>query len=128
MERRLSNPPYLAFPLRIEADGPRLADRAGHIRGQIEQVLFTLAGERVFRPDFGAGVKALLFEPNDSPLWALTRRRLIASLADALAGEVDPKTIEVHVTGEEARLLITVSYTLAAVGHRERHQFAVGEP
>lgn len=127
MQRRLSHPPYLAFPLRIDSEGPRLADRRQHIRGQIEQVLFTLAGERVFRPDFGAGVKALLFEPNSAPLWALTKRRLTASLAQALAGEVSPKSIEVEITGEDSRLLITVTYTLAAIGHKERQQFEIGE-
>jgi len=127
MERRLSDPPYLSFPLRIERGGPRLANRSEHIRGQIEQVLFTLAGERVFRPEFGAGVKALLFEPNSAALWSLTRRRLTASLTEALAGEVDPKSIDVEITGDEARLLITVVYTLAAVGHREKHQFALGD-
>jgi hypothetical protein len=124
--RRLADPPYLAFPLRI-GSAPRLADRSAHIRGQIEQVLFTAAGERVFRPEFGAGVRALLFEPNHSALWAVTKRRLTASLAEALQGEVDPKSIEVDVSGEDARLVITVSYTLAAIGRRERHRFQAGE-
>ena len=73
MARRLVDPPYLAFPLHIGAGTPKLATRAQHIRGQIEQVLFTLPGERVFRPEFGAGVKALVFEPNDTPLWAQIR-------------------------------------------------------
>lgn len=126
MERRLTDPPYLAFPLRIDDRGGALAGRSRHIRGQIEQVLFTMAGERVFRPEFGAGVKTLLFEPNSSALWALTQRRLTASLSEALAGEVDPKTLNVDVMGEEAHLIITVSYTLAALGHPERHRFAIG--
>lgn len=126
MARRLIDPPYLAFPLRIEANGPRLAGRSEHIRGQIEQVLFTLPGERVFRPEFGAGVRALVFEPNSTALWQITKRRLLASLADALQGEVDPKSIEVEVSGEEATLTITIAYTLAAIGHRERQVFTGG--
>lgn len=126
MARRLIDPPYLAFPLAMDADGPRLATRSEHIRGQIEQVLFTMPGERVFRPEFGAGVKALVFEPNSTPLWQITKRRLLASLADALQGEVDPKSIEVDVSGEEATLIITIAYTLAAIGHRESQVFTVG--
>lgn len=131
--RRLADPPYLAFPLRIEharGDGsaprPRLATRAEHVRGQIEQVLFTVAGERVYRPEFGAGAKALLFEPNATPLWQITQRRLAASLAEALAGEVDPKSLEVEVRGDDAQLHIRVAYTLAAIGEREDHLFHVG--
>lgn len=125
MARRLVDPPYLAFPLRIDASAPRLASRSEHIRGQIEQVLFTLPGERVFRPEFGAGVKALVFEPNDTPLWQITKRRLLASLADALQGEVDAKSLEVDVSGGDAALTISIAYTLAAIGHRESQVFSL---
>lgn len=126
MARRLIDPPYLAFPFSMGTTGPRLASRATHIRGQIEQVLFTLPGERVFRLEFGAGVKVLVFEPNSTPLWQITKRRLLASLAEALQGEVDPKSIEVSVSGDEDQLTITISYTLAAIGHRESQVFTVG--
>ena len=125
MARRLVDPPYLAFPLRMEGAAPRLASRSEHIRGQIEQVLFTLPGERVFRPEFGAGVKALVFEPNDTPLWQITKRRLLASLADALQGEVDPKSLDVEVSGDGASLVISIAYTLAAIGHRESQVFSL---
>ena len=126
MARRLVDPPYLAFPFRMGTDAPVLASRSEHIRGQIEQVLFTLPGERVFRPEFGAGVKALVFEPNDTPLWQITKRRLLASLAEALQGEVDPKSIEVTVSGDDASLTIAIAYTLAAVGYRESQLFELG--
>lgn len=125
MARRLVDPPYLAFPLRVGTAGPVLAERSAHIRHQIEQVLFTLPGERVFRPEFGAGVKALVFEPNDSPMWQVTRRRLLASLAEALQGEVDPRSLEVEVDGTDATLQIRVAYTLAAIGHRDSQTFTL---
>ena len=125
MARRLVDPPYLAFPLSISGAAPRLASRSEHVRGQIEQVLFTLPGERVFRPEFGAGVKALVFEPNDTPLWQLAKRRMLASLAEALQGEVEPKSIEVEVSGDDATLTIAVAYTLAAIGHRESQIFTL---
>jgi len=125
MTRRLSDPPYLQFPLRIEAGGARTASRRRHVRDQIEQVLFTLPGERVFRPEFGAGVRALVFEPNAAVLWEVAKKRLLASLASALAGEVDPKSIEVDVAGEQAELTIVVRYTLATIGHSEEQIFSV---
>lgn len=123
---RLTAPVYLSFPFRVEAGGPRAAGRARHVREQIEQVLFTVPGERVFRPEFGAGVRALVFEPNASPLWEVTRKRLIASLAEALQGEVDPRSLEVDVEGEGEKLVIEVSYTLGTLGHSERHRIPVG--
>lgn len=125
MARRLVDPPYLSFPLRMGDTAPQLANRSAHIRGQIEQVLFTLPGERVFRPDFGAGLKTLVFEPNDTPLWQITKRRLLASLADALQGEVDPQSIEVQVGGDGASLSIAIAYTLATIGQRENQIFTV---
>ena len=83
---------------------------------QIEQILFTQPGERVFRPEFGAGVRGLVFEPNSSPLWELTRKRLQAAVAEALAGEADPKSIEIAVAGEGEQLLITIRYALTRLG------------
>ena len=50
------------YPLRVDGRG-RTAHTAGdeHIRDLIEQVLFTSPNERVMRPDFGAGLLALVF-------------------------------------------------------------------
>ena len=125
MARRLVDPPYLRFPLRVDDAGARRASRREHVRDQIEQVLFTLPGERVFRPEFGAGVKALVFEPNAEMLWTVTKKRLLASLADALTGEVDPKSLEVEVTGEGAELRIVIRYALATIGREEEQVFSV---
>jgi phage baseplate assembly protein W len=96
------------------------------VREQIEQVLFTDPGDRVFRPDMGAGVRSLIFEPNASPLWTLARKRLMAALSDVLQGEVDPRSLEVEVSGEGEALSVVVSYTLATLGHSEEQRFALG--
>jgi len=122
---KLSDPTFLKFPFHVGKDGPELSRRAEHVRSQIEQVLFTSPGERVFRPSFGAGVKKLVFEPNNSALWSVTESRLVSSLMEALQGEVDPSTLQAKVTGEGEKLMISISYTLARVGLREEHQFAL---
>lgn len=118
---------YLAFPLRVGRDGPASSLRTAHVREQIEQVLFTSPGERVFRPEFGAGVRGLVFEPAGSALREVASKRLRASLAEALEGEVDARTLEIDVrsTGE-GDLTITIAYALATIGLREQHAFAIG--
>ena len=126
MTRRLMTPPYLAFPFRIGPLGGELSDRAGHVRDLIEQALFTHLGERVFRPDFGIGLHALLFEPNAEPLWNIATRQILNTLAEVLQGEVDPRSLDVQVRGEGERLRITVSYTLATLSLREQQSFTVG--
>jgi phage baseplate assembly protein W len=123
---RLVEQSYMRFPFRVGPDGARTSERSAHVREQIEQVLFTVPGERVFRPEFGAGVRNLVFEPGTQALEELTRRRLIASLADALRGEVDPKTLEVKVEVEGERLEILISYRLATLGHAEQQRFVLG--
>jgi phage baseplate assembly protein W len=125
MATRLNNPDYMKFPLEIGARGVITSARRQHVREQIEQVLFTHPGERWFRPEFGIGVRALVFEPNASALWEVTKNRLLASLNEALAGEVDPRSLEVAVEGDDEKLLITISYMLATIQHTEKLQFAV---
>jgi Bacteriophage baseplate protein W len=122
----LPSPRYLAFPFRIDGAGAATADRSQHVRQQIEQVLFTNPGERVFRAELGAGVQALVFEPNDSALAAVTKKRLVSTLAEALAGEVDPRTLTVDVVSEEEKVFIVISYTLATLGHTERQEILLG--
>jgi hypothetical protein len=131
---RLTDPSYLAFPLHIGREGPRTAKREAHVREQIEQVLFTAPGERVFRHEFGAGVKRLVFEPYTEALREMTRKRLSSALTDVLLGEVDPKTLDVEVVPaaeagaieSEQRLDITVSYRLATINREETHTLQVG--
>lgn len=123
---RLIQHSYMAFPFRVGADGVGTTDRTKHVREQIEQVLFTAPGERVFRPEFGAGVRNLVFEPGTQALEELTRRRLIASLVDALRGEVDPKSLQVEVNIEAEKLNILISYRLATLGHAEQQRFVLG--
>ena len=122
---KLNDPGYLKFPFRVGPAGPDTSDRAEHVREQIEQVLFTDPGERVFRPEFGVGLRALVFEPNGSALREVTRKRLLSSLAVALQGEVDPKTLEVEVVSEDEKLFVRIAYALAAIGHSETHTIAV---
>lgn len=126
---RLNNPVYLRFPFTIAAAGGEVSTRLAHVREIIEQVLYTDPGERWYRPDFGAGVKTLVFEPNSRPLWEVAKKRLHASLSEALTGEVDPKTLEVTVdeaASTSERLVVTVAYSLAALNHTERQTFLLG--
>lgn len=116
---------YMSFPLAISAEGAATSGRRAHVREQIEQVLFTLPGERWFRPEFGVGIRTLVFEPNNRPLWELTKKRLEASLTEALAGEVLPESLEISVEGVEAELRVTIAYRLATINHTERVQLLV---
>ena len=69
------------FPYHIDGRGHTAeADDPTWIRGLIEQVLFTSPGERVMRPDFGAGLRSLVFEPLGPATAALARHRVEEAL------------------------------------------------
>ena len=123
---RLGTPACLAFPFRVGAAGPAVSRGADYVREQIEQVLFTTPGERVFRSEFGAGVKTLTFEPNNQPLWEVTRRRILAALTAALRGEIQPSGLDVSVEGTGEQIQVMVSYQLASIGVTQRQRFFVG--
>lgn len=125
MRTRLNNPDYLKFPFSIGKNGAAASTRQQHIKEQVEQLLLTNPGERWYRPDFGVGVKALVFEPNNQPLWELTKNNLLAMLADTLQGEVLPETLQVDVEGEDSKLIIVISYQLAALQHTEQLRLLV---
>ncbi len=125
---KLNQAVYMDFPFSLGRQGATTLTRIPHIRDQIEMVLFTDPGERWFRPEFGAGIRTLIFEPNSSPLWQITKQRLQASLTEALAGEVVPRDLEISVRADEAfpeRLLINIAYRLSALNHTEMVEFEV---
>ena len=78
--------PTLDFPYHFDGRGrTATTGEADHIRDLIEQVLFTSPGERVMRPDFGAGLLALVFEPNSSTLAATTQFLVQSALQQHLS-------------------------------------------
>ena len=120
MRTRLNNADYMKFPFSMGDKGVQASTRQQHIKEQVEQLLLTNPGERWYRPEFGIGVRALVFEPNNQPLWELTKKRLLAMLAETLKGEVLPETLQVEIKGEDNKLMIWISYQLAALQHTEQ--------
>src|SRR5712692_7209054 len=55
-------------------------DYAEHVDQLIRQVLFTSPGERINRPDFGCGVKRLVFAPNSQVSASLAQVTIFESL------------------------------------------------
>jgi len=120
---KLNNKDYMSFPFSIDEDGADVSSRQQHVREQIEQIIFTNPGERWYRPDFGIGAMALVFEPNHVSLHEVIKKRLLATLADALKGEVVAETLSVDIEGANEKLLIKISYQIAAIQHTENIEF-----
>jgi phage baseplate assembly protein W len=97
------------FPFRIGADGATAsAGSEDHVRGMIEQVLFTRQGERAMRPEFGAGVHELTFSDNAPELAAAVQHMVQSGLQRWLSEVIEVKAVDARAFGET--LSITVRY------------------
>ena len=99
------------FPFHIDGRGRTAAtDDDDHIRDMIEQVLFTNAGERVNRPDFGSGLLRMIFAPNSPELASALQFTTQAALQRHLGDVIDLQQLE--VTASDATLSVTVTYVV----------------
>ncbi|MCL4705836.1 GPW/gp25 family protein [bacterium] len=93
-----------------------------HIRDMIEQFLFTNAGERVNRPDFGSGLLQKIFESNSPELAAALQFTIQAGLQRWLGDLIEVQALE--VTSEESTLRVLVQYAVRRTGERRQETFA----
>jgi phage baseplate assembly protein W len=108
-----------AFPFRIDTASQQTA-QAGypdHVDQMIRQLLLTSPGERVNLPQFGCGLRSLVFAPNSDALAATVQLRVNQGLQQWLAGIVNVTQVTVGPgTGgppvEPGTLEVTVFYTL----------------
>jgi hypothetical protein len=99
------------FPFHFDAQGQTATTtEEDHIRDLVEQVLFTVPGERANRPDFGCGLLQLAFAPNSNELAATTQFLVQGALHQWLGNLIRVETVE--VTAVEATLTVRVSYTI----------------
>jgi phage baseplate assembly protein W len=110
------------YPFAINGQGrTATTDVNNHIRDLTEQVLFTDPGERVNRPDFGCGLKRLLFMPNSQPLAATTQLLVKSSLQKWLENQIQVEQVE--VTADDSTLTVKVSYSNRSDGQRHVDEF-----
>src|SRR5215470_5332317 len=107
------------YPIGIDVGLGRLAAERSydeHVERMIRQVLLTAPGERINRPEFGCGVRRMLFAPNSDTSASLAQVSVHQSLDRWLGGVI--KVDNVTVTAVDATLTISISYVLLA--RRER--------
>jgi len=99
----------IAYPFEIDSGGQTSAagpDR--HLRDLIEQILFTSPGERVMRPNFGAGIAALVFAPSGNALAAALETSTHAALQQGLGQRAEIAAVD--ASAEEGTLRVLVRY------------------
>jgi phage baseplate assembly protein W len=105
----------IRFPFAVNDRLGRLAqenDYEEYIKQLIRQALLTAQGERINRPDFGAGVKRLVFVPNSPATASLAQTLIFQALTTWLGALIRTDDVQVEAAGE--RLNITIVYTILA--------------
>ncbi len=113
---------YLDYPFHIDGRGRTAeTDEDDHIRDLIHQVLFTSPGERVNRPDFGCGLKQMVFMPNSDALATATQFLVQGALQRWLETVIQVERVEVEAQDE--KLVVTVAYSKRDTGERRQDRF-----
>jgi uncharacterized protein len=85
---------------------------AEHVEQMIHQVLFTAPGERVNRPDFGCGLKRMVFAPNSDAAAGLLSVQIRQALEKWLGTLLRVDNVSTRADGETLR--VSVVYVLKA--------------
>src|SRR2546426_9337278 len=114
---------FIDVPFRVDGRGHTgTTGDDTHIRQLIYQVLFTSPGERVNRPDFGCGLRQLVFMPNSDALATATQFVVQGALERWLSGIIQVQFVEIQVV--EETLTVQVGYIRKDTGERREDRFA----
>ncbi len=104
-----------AFPPRVEADGVIAeAIYEEDIRQAIRIIIFTNRGERLMRPDFGAGLNEFIFANVNTTTMALVETRVRESLI-TFEPRIDVEDVNVTADASERnKLFIDLTYRVRA--------------
>jgi hypothetical protein len=108
------------FPPALEGQIGRFrreTDYEAYVAQLIRQVLLTAPGERVNRPDFGAGLRRALFAPSSPETATMIKATVFQALTTWLGTVIDVD--EVKTGFEDGRLDVTVVYTIKARGDQQ---------
>lgn len=111
------------YPFRVDGrGGSARTDEDDHIRDLVEQVLFTTPGERVNRPDFGAGLSQLVFAPNSDELATASQFLVQGALQRWLGQLIQVEAVQVE--SDDATLQVMVQYLVRRDLRRQVARFS----
>lgn len=100
----------VAFPFHVDELG-QVAALTGddNLRAKIVEILLTAPGERVMLPEFGCGLRDLVFDPSNEILLATTEFTVSRALTRWLPGEILVE--DVRVASNDGELSVEVVYS-----------------
>jgi uncharacterized protein len=111
---RAENGRHLSFPFRVGVDGrtAQIVTLEEHIRDEVIQLLLTNPAERLFLPEFGGGVRRLVFEAADETTTGAMAKALITqNMKRWLGHRVELESLTVVVENE--KIEVEIIYRIA---------------
>src|SRR5256885_6469762 len=95
-----------AFPFRVDPASHQAAQAGyeNHVEQMIRQVLLTSPGERADLPEFGCGLRQLIFAPHSTALDTTTQLIVQNALNRWLNGQIEVKEVKVPPSADAAQL------------------------
>ena len=102
---------HLAYPFHITSQGiAATATTKQHIEQLMEQLLFTIPGERVNLPDFGTGIAQLIFSSGSDEMLTATQFLIQGALQQWLGTLIQVQVVS--VTTQDATLNVSIKYSI----------------
>jgi phage baseplate assembly protein W len=101
-----------------EQGGIRTTGPSDHIKDEIITVLLTAPGERVNQPEFGCGLKELVFASNSLMMSTMVDLKVEEALDRWLGDRIVAD--EINVQALEEQLQIEIVYTVNETGEQDR--------
>jgi phage baseplate assembly protein W len=104
---------HLSFPFGVGKDGRTLniGSSEEHLRDEMMQLVLTNPGERLNLPEFGGGVRMLVFEGADKTTESMTRARITQAINRWLGHRATLEDLQTTV--ENGKIEILIKYRLA---------------
>jgi phage baseplate assembly protein W len=120
-------PSGLGFPFGVTAAGAVAAQQGDQLlRGKVLQLLLTAPGERVNLPEYGTGLRDLMFDPNNEILAATTEFSVARALRRFLGDQMEVQSVQ--VAADDAELIIDIVYLRTSDLNTERLRVGVPIP
>ena len=106
------NNKHLAFPFHIGTDGKtaQVSSLEEHVKQELIQLLLTNLGERVFLPEFGGGVRQLIFESADETASGMTKAMMTQVISTWLGHRLTLENLEVKI--QNGTIEVTIKYKI----------------
>ena len=97
-----NNGRHLAFPFRVGRDGRtrQVETLEDHVRDELVQLILTNPGERLFLPEFGGGIRRLVFENIDETTGSMVKALLTRAISRWLNTRITLESLDVVVENE----------------------------